>query len=252
MNFNNKKTVIITIDCEHDCPPYLTSYRGIEEGVPKLLSLFDSKSIHSTFFITGDVAEKYHNIVKHISDRGHEIGSHGNTHKSFELMSRPEAYEEIEKSVAILSKFQEIVSFRAPYLKFPEKYYSILSKNNIKYDSSQCRYKKPKTKKISMRNGVLTLPTSITSSLLRLPLKLITPWISHINPLILFVHPWEFVDLRKKNLRIDCKFNTGEIALSQLSSWIDFLQSDNYHFSTIKEFGMTHANQLYSTTTQTY
>ena len=32
--------VCITIDVEHDCPPFLSTYRGIEQGMPKLLALF--------------------------------------------------------------------------------------------------------------------------------------------------------------------------------------------------------------------
>ena len=28
--------VSITVDVEHDCPPFLTTYRGIEQGVPRL------------------------------------------------------------------------------------------------------------------------------------------------------------------------------------------------------------------------
>jgi hypothetical protein len=33
------------------------------------------------------------------------------------------------------------------------------------------------------------------------------------NPVVLFVHPWEFVDLRREKLRLDCRFKTGDVAL---------------------------------------
>ena len=29
----------ITVDLEHDCPPFLTTYRGVTEGMPRLLDL---------------------------------------------------------------------------------------------------------------------------------------------------------------------------------------------------------------------
>ena len=41
--------VCITIDMEHDCPPYLTSYRGVEEGTPRLLELFAQEQVAATF-----------------------------------------------------------------------------------------------------------------------------------------------------------------------------------------------------------
>ena len=51
------KNITITIDVEEDCPPMLTSTRGMEEGLPKLLDLFKKEGIKATFFVTGMMAE---------------------------------------------------------------------------------------------------------------------------------------------------------------------------------------------------
>jgi hypothetical protein len=37
--------ITITIDVEEDCPPMLSSTRGMEEGLPKLLDLFKEEGI---------------------------------------------------------------------------------------------------------------------------------------------------------------------------------------------------------------
>ena len=57
--------VAVTVDFEPDCPPYLSStFRGIEQGAPALLSLFAEHNVPATFFTTGEVAEKYPEAVE--------------------------------------------------------------------------------------------------------------------------------------------------------------------------------------------
>jgi peptidoglycan-N-acetylglucosamine deacetylase len=54
----------------------------------------------------------------------------------------------------------------------------------------------------------------VTSSVLRLPRVVRNTYLSALwSPIVLFVHPWEFVDLRRERLRLDCRFKTGDIAL---------------------------------------
>ena len=47
--------VAFTVDLEQDCPPYLSSYRGAEDGMPQLLALLRALAIPATVFTTGDV-----------------------------------------------------------------------------------------------------------------------------------------------------------------------------------------------------
>jgi hypothetical protein len=55
---------------------------------------------------------------------------------------------------------------------------------------------------------------SATSSVLRLPRVVRAAYLAALaSPVVLFVHPWEFVDLRRERLRLDCRFKTGDIAL---------------------------------------
>jgi hypothetical protein len=59
------------------------------------------------------------------------------------------------------------------------------------------------------------IPASMTSSVLRLPAFMRDPWLLTLSsPVVLFVHPWEFVDLRRERLRLDCRFRTGDAALA--------------------------------------
>ena len=202
-----------TIDVEPDCPPYLSGFRGIEQGMPRLLDMLAEEGIPSTFFTTGEVAARYPAVVDRIVSDGHELASHGMTHRAFTLLDAPEARREIDESATILRQNAPVTSFRAPYLKFPSPYLAMLEDAGFTLDSSQARYKaayygdRPTT-------TLTRIPASVTSSVLRLPRVIRTPYLAALgSPVVLFVHPWEFVDLRRERLRIDCRFRTGDVAL---------------------------------------
>ncbi len=41
--------VALTVDVEPDCPPYLTSFCGIDEGLPRLLTVLEEAGVSATF-----------------------------------------------------------------------------------------------------------------------------------------------------------------------------------------------------------
>ena len=188
--------VCFSVDVEPDCLPYLKSFRGMEEGIHSLLDMLGEEKIHGTFFTTGQVAEMYPGAVQKIVARGHELGCHGYSHGRFMSMDRETAREEILRSTAILRKFAAVTSFRAPFLEFPDEFYPLLEEAGIQVDSSQAKYKvahyrsRPQTK-------IKRIAASATSSVLRLPSPLRNIYLNALSsPVVLFVHPWEFVDLR--------------------------------------------------------
>lgn len=205
--------VSFTVDVEPDCPPYLTGFRGIEHGMPRLLDMLAQERIPATFFTTGEVAARYPAIVERIVAEDHELACHGMSHRAFTSLEAAEAEREIEESAAILRRTATVTSFRAPYLRFPSPYLSMLEDAGFTLDSSQAKYKaayyrdRPTT-------TLARIPASVTSSVLRLPRLVRAPYLAALSsPVVLFVHPWEFVDLRRERLRIDCRFRTGDIAL---------------------------------------
>ncbi len=219
--------IVLTVDMEPDCPPFLNTFKGIEQGTEKLLSLFGRLGVPATFFFTGMVAQAYPHIVKQVLDAGHEIGCHGDSHTPFTQLDRHGAAKEITDSLAVLRRFERVVSFRAPNLVFPEIYLNLLAENGILIDSSLARYKMGylfRTKNPPVKR----LPVSATSSVLRLPGWIRTPYLGALSsPMVLFVHPWEFVDFRHTNLRLDCRFKTGDMALDCLEQVISGFDKKN-------------------------
>ena len=129
--------VAITVDLEHDCPPFLTTYRGVTQGMPLLLDLLAAEQVPATFFCTGDVARKHPEIVRRLVDEGHELGCHGDTHERFGTMDRAAAERELAGAAATLRAFAPVTSFRAPNLDFPEAFVPLLAAHGFTLDSSQ-------------------------------------------------------------------------------------------------------------------
>jgi peptidoglycan-N-acetylglucosamine deacetylase len=212
----------MTVDFEPDCPPYLDStFRGIEQGAPRLLELFGECGVTATYFTTGDVAERYPDAVRALVGAGHELGCHGVTHTAFDRMNAATARWEIAESARRLRTFAPVTSFRAPYLRFPERFVSLLEEHGFTLDSSLAKYKRSHRAR-RRPTSLARIPASMTSSVLRLPAFVRDPWLRALrDPVVLFVHPWEFVDLTRERLRYDCRFRTGDTAMRCLREVID-------------------------------
>ena len=227
--------IFLTIDMEPDCPPYLNTFRGITEGTGPLLSLLEEENVKATFFVTGQIARDYPDIIRGLINSGHEAGSHGFGHIDYTTLNRASAERDIELSLEILRGSGPVCSFRAPYLKFPQTYLDLLENAGLSIDSSQAKYK-PSYLEKSRPTTLRRIPASITSSVLRLPAWLRNRWLGALkSPVVLFVHPWEFVDLRKARIPLDCRFKTGGAALRCLKEVIHFYKQRNFQFKKIQD-----------------
>ena len=230
--------VSLGIDVEPDCPPYLaTQYRGIELGLPRLLDALDALSVPVTCFCTGEVANRHPHRVHDIVARGHELASHGYSHRPFDTLSDEDAREEVRASSAVLRGFGvPVTSFRAPNLRFPDRFLPLLEMHGFRVDSSQAKYKVAYYRSRA-RTSLTRVPASMTSSVLRLPRAIRDPWLRTLtSPVVLFVHPWEFVDLTRERLRLDCRFRTGDPALDALRDVVRLFQNRGARFSRMRDF----------------
>jgi peptidoglycan/xylan/chitin deacetylase (PgdA/CDA1 family) len=228
-------TVAFTIDLEPDCPPFLRGYRGIEHGLPALLDVLRQLNVPATFFTTGEVAERFPRAVEQVVEQGHELACHGMSHTAFTSLDRHAAHDEITRSTAILREFSTVTSFRAPYLRFPDAYLDLLEASGFELDSSQALYKAAYYKSRT-RTRIRRVPASVMSSVLRLPNVVRRAYLGALSsPVVLFVHPWEFVDLRREQLRFDCRFKTGDIALGCVRDVLESYAKRGARFARMRE-----------------
>lgn len=229
--------VCITVDVEHDCPPHLTSYRGVEEGMPALLALFAQERVQATLFTTGDVARRYPALVRRMVDEGHELGSHGDTHKRFSRMDRDEARGELHRSAETLRAYGPVTSFRAPNLDFPRQFVPLLRDEGYELDSSLGRHKMGSYfVKPHREAGVRRVPASISPSPLRTPGPVRDALCGLLeDPVVLFFHPWEFCDMTRTSIPWDCRVRTGEPALHHLREAIRYFRRRGAQFQRLRD-----------------
>jgi polysaccharide deacetylase family protein (PEP-CTERM system associated) len=117
----------------------------VEVNVQRLLDLFDdifqspsTKKVHCTFFVLGWVAERMPHLVHEIAARGHEVASHGSSHRMCDRLSDAELRNEVVDSKHLLEDIvgQEVIGFRAPNFSIDDRVLSILQASGYRYDSS--------------------------------------------------------------------------------------------------------------------
>jgi len=148
----NGKMNALTIDVEEwfqvtnlreriSCEQWDQCESRILVNMARILRLLSLANVRATFFILGWIAEKKPEVVQLIHDGGHEIATHGYSHRSITELSPEEFRIEIEKSVAMLEKItgQKVIGFRAPNYSINSDTiwaFNILTETGIKYDSS--------------------------------------------------------------------------------------------------------------------
>ena len=113
----------------------------LNQGMPRLLDLYDKYGVKATFFFTGYIAKLYPQVVKMAFERGHEVGSHGLSHEvnqAFDVLSPEEQLSHLKQSKQILEDIigDQVISFRAPAARVDKGFAEILQEAGFKVDSS--------------------------------------------------------------------------------------------------------------------
>ena len=78
----------------------------IKESTGPILNLLSQYNQKATFFVLGQVAEKHPATIKRIFALGHEIASHGYSHKVLNEMTPQEFEKEITKTAKFFAQLQ--------------------------------------------------------------------------------------------------------------------------------------------------
>lgn len=107
----------------------------------QILDLLAAAQTKGTFFILGQVAEHFPDLVRRIARAGHEIGVHGFNHLQFFRMTPDEAREELSTAKKLLEDIsgQAVQGHRAPAFSVsPETAWAleVIAECGFHYDSS--------------------------------------------------------------------------------------------------------------------
>ena len=119
-----------------DALPQAEKRDGVRRGLEVLLELLDQANSHATFFVLGTVAEAVPEILKDIRDAGHEIGSHGYSHRRVDEMTPEEFDTDLHRAEEILGR---VSAYRAPKWSLYQARswaFDILARRGFRYDSS--------------------------------------------------------------------------------------------------------------------
>ena len=112
-----------------------------EETTSKILDVLEKYNAHATFFVMGQEAKKFPEILQRQIANGHEIGNHTYSHKSLTKLSKKAMFSEIRRTNSIIEDAtgQSVKLVRTPYgavnqnvedtLKYPFIHWSVDTKD---------------------------------------------------------------------------------------------------------------------------
>ena len=132
----------------------------VEDAVKPLLQLLNKYNVSATFFVVGEVAERHPELIEKIYEEGHEVASHGYSHKRLHELGKEKFEEDIRKSTTILESLikEKIIGFRAPSYSIDQDTIwalDILENLGYKYDSSVFPLRFRKKSLYGIRNAPL-------------------------------------------------------------------------------------------------
>ncbi len=103
------------------------------EDTEQLIEILGEYDIKATFFVVGEWVDKYPESVRALSDAGHEIMNHSDTHPHMPKLSREEMLTEIrscnEKIAKITGRTPTL--FRAPFGEYSNDLIEVLDSLNM-------------------------------------------------------------------------------------------------------------------------
>lgn len=113
----------------------------LEKNTQRILDMFDEYGTKATFFVLGCVGERHPELVQAIHKHGHEVASHGYSHRRIYTQTPAQFREETRKAKRIVEDIvgQSIIGYRAAsYSITSESLWAldILAEEGFNYDSS--------------------------------------------------------------------------------------------------------------------
>ena len=195
----------------------------VVRNTDRVLEVLDRRNVKATFFVQGRVAETFPKLLQGLVTAGHEIQSHGYSHRPVDKMNRNELRVELQlarKTVEDACGVQ-VTAFRAPDFTIGNENIwalEVLAETGFKVDSSifpmrTHRYgvagypTVPHWIDLPNNAGILEVPVAIWSSgKLRMPVagggyfrlipsmlieKIFASMVTR-QPVIIYCHPYEF------------------------------------------------------------
>ncbi len=216
--------ICLTFDVEERFHSHLTAGDGQRQwsagdSIARLIDLLEEHGRAATFFIVGELAEHYPELIRRIGDAGFEIASHSHSHLKMDAANRRVCEADITRSKHVLEDItgRAVTGYRAPSwtAKLTDDWlWDHLVSLGFQYDSSLFPFRTNLYGSFAnpvapsrLRPSLHEIPPTVgTLGPLRLPygggfyLRLLPMWLtrrllrrdlSRGRTPIVYVHPWE-------------------------------------------------------------
>ncbi|MDQ3706369.1 MAG: DUF3473 domain-containing protein [Chloroflexota bacterium] len=194
----------------------------LTRSLERTLQLFEEQGVKATFFVLGYNAERYPHLVSMIRGSGHELGTHGYSHRLIYTQTPGEFREEMKRAIGVVEEIsgERVIGHRAAAFSItPRSIWAldVLLELGIRYDSSIfpvrhyrygwpgapegfCRIKRESGSIVELplptwRFGKLRLPVGGGAYQRIFPEFYIYAALRRINRggqrFVLYMHPWE-------------------------------------------------------------
>ncbi|WP_419663455.1 polysaccharide deactylase family protein [Desulfosarcina variabilis str. Montpellier] len=194
---------------------------GVVQNTQIILDLLAQQDVRATFFIVGWIAQRYPELVRQISEHGHEVGCHSYWHRKVYDLTPEEFRQDTYRSKSILENItgKPVYGYRAPSYSITNKSLwalDVLSEMGFQYDSSifptyHDNYGIPDAPRFAYKLGaqkMIEYPISTTRAMGRnlpisgggyfrlFPYSITRSALKRINtkenqPFVFYLHPWE-------------------------------------------------------------
>ncbi|WP_395345529.1 XrtA system polysaccharide deacetylase [Ningiella sp. W23] len=239
----------------------------VGDNTHRLIDLFNEKGVKATFFTLGWVAKYCPDVIKRITDEGHELASHGTNHRRNTTMSEKEVRADILESKDILEQVsgQAVLGYRAPSFsinKSNQWVFDILVDLGFTYSSSTYPiehdlYGVPDWPRFPhwRDEGILEIPVPTLRDANKNKgiggggyFRLMPYWISkrrieayiakHEHPYNFYFHPWE-IDVHQPRVK-DAPFK------SKLRHYINLHAMEKKLTKLLDDYQWSSMNEVYS------
>lgn len=116
-------------------------YQEFDQYLKKILEVLEQHNTKATFFCLGKIATDFPEVIRVISEKGHEIGCHSNEHLWLTQMTPEQLKKDTHDAISALEDVcgQKVVSYRAPAFSIGQNNkwaIEILAEEGIERDAS--------------------------------------------------------------------------------------------------------------------
>ena len=250
---NKMKICMVSVDVEEDLNQ--KTFHGVE-SLDNVLEILDKFEINATLFTTGEVLEKYPDLIEKWSEK-HEIACHGYYHVPLYELSISERKKQLEDFCRLYAEIlgEQSKGFRAVQHTIDNTQLKLLEEFGFEYDSSVVPRYVPIKKYVGYKGKAPTEPYHPSYEdykkkgdmrILEIPvtplifgISLYGTWIRLFCPnfyrfllvlkkpdvISLAMHPWDAIEHKGAYSK-----NSGEKFLEYLDDILSILEKNRYQF----------------------